>query len=65
MKSFVILALLRQSVFSASVRPGNTAPFKVMPQRWRAFGNTVRFQPQTSRSRDKRDTARLTGRFET
>ena len=53
---------------SASLRPGNTAPFKEMSQRWRAVGNTVsdltgpRFEPQTSRSRDKRVTARPTGR---
>ena len=26
---------------SASLRPGNTAPFKEMLQRWRAVGNTV------------------------
>ena len=53
---------------SASLRPGNTAPFEEMSQRWRAVGNTVsdltgpRFEPQTSRSRDKRVTARPTGR---
>ena len=51
---------------SASLRPGNTAPFEEMSQRWRAVGNTVsdltgpRFEPQTSRSRDKRVTARPT-----
>ena len=39
-----------------------------MSQRWRAVGNTVfdltgpRFEPQTSRSRDERVTARPTGR---
>ena len=44
---------------SASLRPGNTAPFQEMSQRWRAVGNTVsdltgpRFEPQTSRSRDE------------
>ena len=49
---------------SASLRPGNTAPFEVISQRWRAVGNTVsdftgpRFEPQTSRSRDERVTAR-------
>ena len=54
---------------SASLRPGNTAPFEEMLQRWRAVGNTVsdltgpRFEPQTSRSRDERVTARPTGRF--
>ena len=48
---------------SASLRPGNTAPFEEMSQRWRAVGNTVsdltgpRFEPQTSRSRDERVTA--------
>ena len=53
---------------SASLRPGNTAPFEEMLQRWRAVGNTVsdltglRFEPQTSRSRDERVTARPTGR---
>ena len=53
---------------SASLRPGNTAPFEEMPQRWRAVGNTVsdltgpRFEPHTSRSRDKRVTAQPTGR---
>ena len=54
---------------SASLRPGNTAPFEETSQRWRAVGNTVsdltgpRFEPQTSRSRDKRVTARPTGRL--
>ena len=54
---------------SASLRPGNTAPFEEMSQRWRAVGNTVsdltgpRFEPQTSRSRDERVTARPTGRL--
>ena len=37
---------------SASLRPGNTAPFEEMSQRWRAVGNTVsdltgpRFEPR-------------------
>ena len=54
---------------SASLRPGNTVPFKEMLQRWRAVGNTVsdltgrRFEPQTFRSRDERVTARPTCRF--
>ena len=54
---------------SASLRPGNTAPFEEMSQRWRAVGNTVsdltglRFEPQTFRSRDERVTARPTGRY--
>ena len=45
---------------SASLRPGNTAPFKEMSPGWRAVGNTVsdltgtKFEPQTSRSRDER-----------
>ena len=49
---------------SASLRPGNTAPFEEKLQRWRAVGNTVsdltgpRFEPQTSHSRDERVTAR-------
>ena len=53
---------------SASLHPGNTVPFEEMPQRWRAVGNTVsdltppRFEPQTSRSKDERVTARPTGR---
>ena len=40
-----------------------------MSQRWRAVGNTVsdltgpRFEPQTSRSREERVTARPTGRY--
>ena len=52
---------------SASLRPGNTAPFEEMSQRWRAVGDTVsdltgpRFESQTSRSRDERVTARPTG----
>ena len=43
---------------------GNTAPFEEMLQRWRVVGNTVsdltgpRFEPQTSRYRDERVTAR-------
>ena len=50
--------------FSASLRPGNTASFEEMLQRWRAVNNTVsdltgpRFEPHTSRSRDERVTAR-------
>ena len=50
----------------ASLLPSNTAPFKEMLQRWRAVGNTVsnftgpKFEPQTSRSRDERVTARPT-----
>ena len=71
----MILAVIRRTcnefagTISASLRPGNTAPFEEMSQRWRAVGNTVsdltgpRFEPQTSRSRDKRVTARPTGRF--
>ena len=47
------------------MRPGNTALFEEMLQRWRAVGNTVSdltgpsFEPLTSRSRDERVTARL------
>ena len=54
---------------SAPLRPGNTAPFEEMSQRWRAVGNTVsdltgpRFEPQTSRSRDKRVTARPSDQY--
>ena len=53
---------------SALLRPGNTATFEGMLQRWRAVGNTVfdltglRFEPQTSRSRDERVTVQPTGR---
>ena len=52
---------------SASLRPGNTAPFEETLQWWQAVGNTVsyltgpRFEPQTCRSRDERVTARPTG----
>ena len=44
---------------SASLRPGNTAPFGEMSQQWRPVGTIVfdltgpRFEPQTSRSRDE------------
>ena len=49
--------------------PGNTASFEEMLQWWRAVGNAVpdltgpRFEPQTSRSRDERVTARPTALF--
>ena len=52
---------------SASLRPGDTAPFEEMSQQRQAVGNTVSdltgpiFKPQTSRSRDERVTARPTG----
>ena len=52
---------------SASLRPGHTGPFEEMLQRWRTVGNTVphltnpKFEPQTSRSRNERVTARATG----
>ena len=48
-------------------RPGNTASFEQLSQWWRTVGNTVfdlisrRFESQTSRSRNKRVTARPTG----
>ena len=52
-------------LISASLRPGNTDPFGGMStQRWQAGGNAVfnltspRFEPQISRSRDERVTAR-------
>ena len=55
---------------SSSLRPGNnTARSKEISQRWRAISNVVsdltglRFEPQTSRSRDERVTVRPTGRF--
>ena len=53
---------------SVSLQPGNTAPFEVMSQRWRAVGNTVvdftglRFELQTYRSRNEHVAARPTGR---
>ena len=52
----------------ASLRPGDTVPFQEMSQRWRAVGNAVhvltgpRFESQTSRSREKRVTARPNAR---
>ena len=52
---------------SMPLRPGNTAPFKEMSQRWLAVGNTVsdltgpRFEPWNSRSNDKHITTRPTG----
>ena len=50
-----------------SLHPGNTVPFEEMSHRWRAIGNAVsdltgpRFEPQTTRSREERVTARTTG----
>ena len=47
---------------SASLCPSNTASFEEMSKRWRTIGDTVlnstslRFEPQTSRSRDERIT---------
>ena len=76
LKSFKILAELRQSVWRVCgihlcvIAPaGNTAPFEKMWQQWRTVGNTVsaltgpRFEPQTSSSKDERDTARPTGQL--
>ena len=63
-KHFVIFAVIRQSVqrvISASLRLSNTASFEEM---WQAVSNAVfdktnpRFEPQTSRFRDERVTAR-------
>ena len=75
-KCLFILAVFRQSVYnefagfiSRSLRPRNTASFEELSQRWRAVGNTVfdltgqRFEPQTSRSRNKRVTARPNDRL--
>ena len=51
---------------SAALRPGNTASFEKMQQRWRAVGKTVfdlteiKIEPQTSRSRNEGVTARPT-----
>ena len=53
----------------ASLRLRYAVSFEEMSQRWRVFGNSVsdltsqRFEPQTSRSREERVTARLTGRY--
>ena len=53
---------------SASLHPGNTAPFEEMLQRWQAVDNTVsnltgpRYEPQTSGSEDEHVIARPTGR---
>ena len=49
----------------ASLYAGDTAPLEEMLQLRQAVGNTVRvlFQPQSSRSRDERVTARTTGLF--
>ena len=53
----------------ASLRPGNTAPFEEMLQRWRAVGNNVfsltslRFEPKISHFRHESVTTRPTGRY--
>ena len=45
---------------SASLRPGNSAPFEIISHRWRGVGNTKsdltnpKFEPQTFRSKDER-----------
>ena len=75
-KYFIILEVLRQSMerfggaYLRVITPaGKTDPFEEKSQRWRAVGNIVsdltgpRFEPPTYRSRDKRVTARPTGRF--
>ena len=55
---------------SVSERPGNAASSEEMSQQCRAVGNAVsdltglKYEPQTSRSRDKRFTARPTASFE-
>ena len=76
LKSFIILAVSLEcseaccnelaGPISASLRPGNTATFEEMSQRWQAVGNTVsdltgsRFELWTSRFRYERVTARPT-----
>ena len=56
------------SSYSLYYAEKKTAPIEEMPQRYGVVGNTVsdltgpRFEPQTSRSRDERVTARPTGR---
>ena len=69
-KSFLILAVLRQSVSrvcGAHLRviapAGSTVLSEEMLQRWRPVGNCVQFELQTSRSKDERVTARPTGRL--
>ena len=50
---------------SASLRPGNTASFEEMSQRWRAVGNIVQFdRPDiwTSEAFENDDWIRLTNR---
>ena len=74
-KSFIILAALRRSVYRVFrlhlrffVPAGDTGLFEEISQRWRVVGNTVsdltgpRFEPQTSRSRSKRATPQPIGR---
>ena len=69
-KCVIIRAVLRRSVsefagpISASLRPGNTASFKEVLQRWQAIGKAVsnltcpRFEFRASRSKDECITAR-------
>ena len=73
-KIFIILAILCQNAKRVRgahlhvIAPGSTASFEGMSQRRQVVGNTVsdltgsRFEPRTSRSRDKRITARPTNR---
>ena len=68
LKQIKIKIIFHYTRYGARLRviaPGNTDPFGGMStQRWQAVGNTVsnltgpRFEPQISRSRDERVTAR-------
>ena len=71
-----MLTVLRQReypIFGAQhlrvIAPGQHRSSEEKSHRWRAVGNTVsdltcaRFEPQTSRPRGERDTARTTGRY--
>ena len=64
-----ILATPMAGPISESLRRGNTASFEEILNRWRTVGNTLsdltglRLEPQTSRSKDERVTARPMCRF--
>ena len=55
--------IFRYAICTCVIAPGNAASFEEVLQRWRAVGNCVfdftglRFEPQTSRSREERVTA--------
>ena len=75
-KSFIIYSLHHAEackefagLISASLRQGNTAPFKEKSHQGRTVGSKVSdligpgFEPQTYRSRDERVTAQPTAEF--